>query len=102
MSPTVRRATASSGRPSTATTCSPSHQTTKWSVEECRRGRGPKLIEAKTYRLSPHTSSDDDRRYRPRTELEEWIKKDPIDRFRKRLFEDGELTETRTGSGARR
>ncbi len=69
------------------------HQTTKWSVEECRRGRGPKLIEAKTYRLSPHTSSDDDRRYRPRTELEEWIKKDPIDRFRKRLLEDGELTE---------
>jgi 2-oxoisovalerate dehydrogenase E1 component alpha subunit len=68
------------------------HQTTKWSIEECRRGRGPKLIEAKTYRLSPHTSSDDDRRYRPRTELEEWIKKDPIDRFRKRLLEDGELT----------
>jgi 2-oxoisovalerate dehydrogenase E1 component alpha subunit len=69
------------------------HQTTKWSVEECRRGRGPKLIEAKTYRLSPHTSSDDDRRYRPRAELEEWSKKDPIDRFRKQLLEDGELTE---------
>lgn len=67
------------------------HQTTKWSVEECRRGRGPKLIEAKTYRLSPHTSSDDDRRYRTRAELEEWIKKDPIDRFRKRLTDDGEL-----------
>jgi 2-oxoisovalerate dehydrogenase E1 component alpha subunit len=69
------------------------YQTAKWSIEECRRGRGPKLIEAKTYRLSPHTSSDDDRRYRPRAELEEWIKKDPIDRFRKRLLEDGELTE---------
>jgi 2-oxoisovalerate dehydrogenase E1 component alpha subunit len=69
------------------------YQTTKWSVEECRRGRGPKLIEAKTYRFSPHTSSDDDRRYRPRTELEEWIKKDPIDRFKKRLMEEGELTE---------
>jgi 2-oxoisovalerate dehydrogenase E1 component alpha subunit len=69
------------------------HQTTKWSIEECRRGRGPKLIEAKTYRLSPHTSSDDDRRYRPRAELEEWIKKDPIDRFRKQLTEDGEMSE---------
>ncbi len=69
------------------------HQTVKWSVEECRRGRGPKLIEAKTYRLSPHTSSDDDRRYRTRAELDEWIKKDPIDRFRKQLMEDGELTE---------
>ena len=61
------------------------HQTAHWSIEECRRGRGPKLIEAKTYRLVPHTSSDDDRRYRTRAELEEWIKRDPIDRFRKRL-----------------
>jgi len=69
------------------------HQTVKWSVEECRRERGPKLIEAKTYRLSPHTSSDDDRRYRTRAELDEWIKKDPIDRFRKQLMEDGELIE---------
>jgi 2-oxoisovalerate dehydrogenase E1 component alpha subunit len=41
----------------------------------------------------PHTSSDDDRRYRTRTELEEWIKRDPIDRFRKRLSEEGALTE---------
>jgi 2-oxoisovalerate dehydrogenase E1 component alpha subunit len=81
------------------------HQTAKWSIEECRRGRGPKLIEAKTYRLSPHTSSDDDRRYRPRAELEEWIKKDPIDRFRKRLLEDGELTpedDTRFRADAKR
>jgi len=69
------------------------HQTTHWNIEECRRGRGPKLIEAKTYRLSPHTSSDDDRRYRTRAELEEWIKRDPIDRFRKRLFEEETLTE---------
>ncbi|OYV97004.1 MAG: hypothetical protein B7Z62_07100, partial [Deltaproteobacteria bacterium 37-65-8] len=69
------------------------HQTAKWSIEECRRGRGPKLIEAKTYRLSPHTSSDDDRRYRTRAELEEWIKKDPIDRFRKRLMDEEDLTE---------
>jgi 2-oxoisovalerate dehydrogenase E1 component alpha subunit len=68
------------------------HQTTHWSIEECRRGRGPKLIEAKTYRLSPHTSSDDDRRYRTRAELEEWVKRDPIDRFRTRLFEEGELS----------
>jgi len=68
------------------------HQTTKWSIEECRRGRGPKLIEAKTYRFSPHTSSDDDRRYRTRAELEEWVKRDPIDRFRTRLIDEGELT----------
>ena len=40
------------------------HQTVKLAVDECRRGHGPKLVEAKTYRLVPHTSSDDDRRYR--------------------------------------
>jgi 2-oxoisovalerate dehydrogenase E1 component alpha subunit len=69
------------------------HQTAQWSIDECRRGRGPKLIEAKTYRLVPHTSSDDDRRYRTRAELDEWIKRDPIDRFRRRLLEEGTLTE---------
>ncbi|HEU5323386.1 MAG TPA: thiamine pyrophosphate-dependent dehydrogenase E1 component subunit alpha [Methylomirabilota bacterium] len=69
------------------------YQATRWSLEECRRGLGPKLVEAKTYRYSPHTSSDDDRRYRPRSELEEWIKKDPIDRLRKRLLEDGALAD---------
>jgi len=69
------------------------HQTAQWSIGECRRGRGPKLIEAKTYRLVPHTSSDDDRRYRTRAELEEWTRRDPIDRFRGRLLEDGTLTE---------
>jgi 2-oxoisovalerate dehydrogenase E1 component alpha subunit len=68
------------------------HQTARWAIEECRRGGGPKLIEAKTYRFSPHTSSDDDRRYRTRAELEEWVKKDPIDRFRTRLFEERGLT----------
>jgi 2-oxoisovalerate dehydrogenase E1 component alpha subunit len=70
-----------------------SHQTVSWGVGECRRGRGPVLIEAKTYRFSPHTSSDDDRRYRPRSEVEEWAKKDPIDRFRTRLREETALTD---------
>ena len=69
------------------------YEETRWSVEECRRGEGPKLIEAKTYRIGPHTSSDDDRRYRPRAEVEEWAKRDPIDRFRMRLIEGGTLTE---------
>ena len=73
------------------------HQTAQWSIEECRRGRGPKLIEAKTYRLVPHTSSDDDRRYRTRAELDEWIKRDPIDRFRRRLLEEGTLSEEEDG-----
>jgi 2-oxoisovalerate dehydrogenase E1 component alpha subunit len=69
------------------------HQTVSWAFNECRRGHGPKLIEAKTYRFSPHTSSDDDRRYRPRSEVEEWAKHDPIDRFKKILMSEEALTD---------
>ncbi len=68
------------------------YQEMRWSVEECRRGHGPKLIEATTYRIVPHSSSDDDRRYRPRAEVEDWARNDPIDRFRARLIEADTLT----------
>jgi len=71
------------------------YQTTKWAVEEARRGHGPSLIECKTYRIVPHSSSDDDRRYRTRKEVEEWAKKDPIDRFRGYLTTEGILDEAR-------
>lgn len=67
------------------------YQTTLWAASECRLGRGPKLIEAKTYRLVPHTSSDDDRRYRTRAELEKWARKDPLDRLRAYLEKEGLL-----------
>ncbi|MCH7836520.1 MAG: thiamine pyrophosphate-dependent dehydrogenase E1 component subunit alpha [Chloroflexi bacterium] len=60
-------------------------------VDRARRGEGPTFIEAKTYRLVPHTSDDDDRRYRPREEVEEWSKKDPIRRFQAYLEEHGLL-----------
>lgn len=43
-----------------------------------RRGDGPTLLEAKTYRPVPHSSDDDDRSYRSRAEVEEWKQKDPI------------------------
>lgn len=62
-------------------------------VDRARRGDGPTFIEAKTYRLVPHTSDDDDRRYRPREEVEEWRKKDPIPRFQTYLEEHGLLDE---------
>jgi 2-oxoisovalerate dehydrogenase E1 component alpha subunit len=71
------------------------YQTVKWAVGEARRGHGPALIEAKTYRIVPHSSDDDDRRYRTRSELEEWMKRDPIDRFRKYLSEEGVLSAER-------
>jgi len=60
-------------------------------VDRARRGDGPTFIEAKTYRLVPHTSDDDDRRYRSREEVEEWASKDPIARFQAYLEERGLL-----------
>ncbi len=63
----------------------------KEAVDRARRGDGPTFIEAKTYRLVPHTSNDDDTLYRTRKEVEEWSKKDPILRFQAYLEEHGLL-----------
>jgi pyruvate dehydrogenase E1 component alpha subunit len=58
-----------------------------------RRGDGPYLIEAMTYRMGPHTTSDDPTRYRSETELERWRGKDPIPRYRQWLQGQGLLDE---------
>lgn len=55
----------------------------KRALEKARSGGGPTLIEMFTYRMSDHTTSDDSRRYRDIKEVEQWAKKDPIDRLRK-------------------
>lgn len=57
-------------------------QVTGEAVGRARAGDGPTLIEAVTYRLGPHTTADDPRRYRKDEELEAWRKKDPIVRVR--------------------
>jgi 2-oxoisovalerate dehydrogenase E1 component alpha subunit len=54
-------------------------------VARARRGDGPTLVEAKTYRLVPHSSDDDDRSYRTREEVEAWKKKDPALKMRQYL-----------------
>ena len=64
-------------------------------VARARRGEGPTFIEAKTYRLVPHSSDDDDRRYRRQEEVEEWSARDPIVRFQKWL-EEHDLLDRRT------
>jgi len=69
------------------------YRAAKEAVDRARRGGGPTFIEAKTYRLVPHTSDDDDRRYRSREEVEEWSKKDPISRFQTYLEEQNLLDE---------
>ena len=56
---------------------------TKDAVDHARKGGGPTLIEALTYRYGPHSSSDDETRYRSQEQVDEWKKKkDPIKRFR--------------------
>ncbi|MFZ5469309.1 MAG: thiamine pyrophosphate-dependent dehydrogenase E1 component subunit alpha [Myxococcota bacterium] len=56
-------------------------------VARARAGKGPTLIEAETYRMGAHSSSDDPTRYREPKEVEAWSKKDPIVRFFARLVE---------------
>ena len=53
----------------------------KEAVARARSGRGPTLIECKTYRFQPHTSDDDDRTYRSREEVEKARLHDPVSRF---------------------
>jgi len=62
---------------------------TRWALEECRHGNGPVLIEAFTYRMDAHTTTDDPTRYRLSDELEEWKLKDPIERVRAYLARSG-------------
>lgn len=69
------------------------YEATKEAVDRARSGNGPTLIEAKTYRLTAHSSDDDDRRYRERDEVEDWRKKDPIVRYEHYLEEIGLLDE---------
>ena len=55
---------------------------TKAALQRAREGSGPMLIEAYTYRMGAHTTSDDPTRYRVAEELEHWRSRDPIDRVR--------------------
>ena len=57
----------------------------RWALDECRTGNGPVLVEAFTYRMDAHTTSDDPTRYRLAGELELWKLKDPIERVRVHL-----------------
>ncbi|GAA3387095.1 thiamine pyrophosphate-dependent dehydrogenase E1 component subunit alpha [Cryptosporangium minutisporangium] len=58
---------------------------TRWAVERARAGEGPTLIESFTYRMGPHTTSDDPRRYRDAEEVERWRTLDPIERLQRYL-----------------
>ena len=62
-------------------------------VANARQGKGPSVIEAKMYRLTPHSSDDDDRSYRTREEVETHKKQDPLIVMKDQLFEQGLMTE---------
>lgn len=68
------------------------YEVTCKAVERARRGDGPTLIECKTYRQKGH-SRVDPARYRPKEEVEAWLLKDPIKRFREKLLEENVLSE---------
>jgi pyruvate dehydrogenase E1 component alpha subunit len=62
-------------------------------VERARKGEGPALIECKTYRHKGHSRVDPGR-YRPKEEVEEWLAKDPIRRFKDWLLQTNTFRET--------
>jgi pyruvate dehydrogenase E1 component alpha subunit len=61
-------------------------------VDRARAGDGPTLVEAVTYRLGPHTTSDDPTRYRDEDEADEWRMRDPLERVRALLERAGGWT----------
>ena len=63
---------------------------TRRALEAARSGQGPTLIEAYTYRMGAHTTSDDPSRYRLASEMEAWKLKDPIERLKAYLVRSGQ------------
>jgi pyruvate dehydrogenase E1 component alpha subunit len=69
------------------------YEAARTAVERARAGKGPTLIECKTYRHKGH-SRVDSAKYRPKEEVEEWLGKDPLKRFRQAMLGNGILTQT--------
>jgi pyruvate dehydrogenase E1 component alpha subunit len=63
-------------------------------VDTARRGDGPTLIEALTYRIEAHTNADDATRYRDPAELAQWLARDPVARLERYLLDNGLLDES--------
>ncbi len=69
------------------------YDSTAEALERARRGEGPTLIEAITYRVGPHTTADDPSRYRDHTEPVDWQRRDPLERVRLFLSERAAWTD---------
>ncbi|WP_295829688.1 pyruvate dehydrogenase (acetyl-transferring) E1 component subunit alpha [uncultured Microbacterium sp.] len=66
----------------------------RWALDRARRGEGPSFIEAVTYRMGPHTTSDDPTRYRDAAEVDAWAQRDPIARLEAYLRAEGMLDDS--------
>ncbi|MCT7660519.1 pyruvate dehydrogenase (acetyl-transferring) E1 component subunit alpha [Mycobacterium deserti] len=78
---------------------------TSEAAKRARDGGGPTLIEALTYRMGPHTTSDDPTRYRSDDEVAQWAARDPITRYRTYLQSVGvwsDRLEERVGARSKR
>ena len=68
---------------------------TREAVRRAERGEGATLIEALTYRMGGHSTSDDPNRYRVDDQLKPWVARDPLERVRHYLFQRGEWSQER-------
>ena len=85
---------------------------TRKALQAAREGQGPTMIEAFTYRMGAHTTTDDPTRYRLAAELETWKLKDPIERVKaylvrtesadEQFFSDLEAESEEVGAGIRK
>lgn len=66
-----------------------------WAAERARRNLGPTLIEWLTYRVAPHSTSDDPSKYRPKEEEAAWPLGDPIERLKRYLIRENAWSEDR-------
>lgn len=71
------------------------HAVSKWAIERARRNLGPTMVEWVTYRVAPHSTSDDPSKYRPREESAAWPLGDPVLRLKNHLIKVGLWTEER-------
>lgn len=69
------------------------YSVTQWAAERARRGLGPTLIEHVTYRVGPHSTSDDPSRYRPKDEAAAWPLGDPLQRLQQHITKVGQWTD---------
>jgi len=64
------------------------YETARQTIDKARSGGGPSLVEALTYRHGGHSRADP-AKYRPDTEVREWLSRDPVKRYRERLLAAG-------------